>query len=54
MKMTMHLIILDCSGYISTFKADNVFGSKKTDCRSKKPVCRSMKSKKPVAKKSKK
>ena len=38
-KMTTRLIILDCAGYISTFKAVIFFGSKK-------PVSRSIKSKK--------
>ena len=35
-KMTTRLIILDCAGYISTFKAVIVIGSKK-------PVSRSIK-----------
>ena len=33
-KMTTRLIILDCAGYISTFKAVIVIGSKKTVSRS--------------------
>ena len=44
--MTTRLIILDCAGYISTFKAVIVFGSKK-------PVFGSIKSKKPVSKNAK-
>ena len=44
--MTTRLIILNCAGYISTFKAVIVFGSKTT-------VSRSIKSKKTVSKNSK-
>ena len=44
-KMATRLIILDCAGYTSIFKAVIVFGSKKTGFRSKKPDFRSKKSK---------
>ena len=40
--MTTRLIILDCAGYISTFKVVIVFGSKKADFRSKKPVSKKL------------
>ena len=51
--MTTRLIILDCAGYISTFKAVIVFGSKKQISGLKNQFLGLLSQKKPFSKKSK-